>query len=71
MTEVVGPFWKSSYSGTQSNCVEVADTTTGGRAVRDSKNHAGPMLTFAPGGWQAFLVGARSGEFGHSALREY
>lgn len=67
MTEVVGPFWKSSYSGTQSNCVEVADTTIGGRAVRDSKDQVGPVLTFGPGGWQAFIAGAKPGVFGHSA----
>lgn len=67
MTEVVGPFRKSSYSGPESNCVEVADTATGGRAVRDSKDQAGPMLTFAPGGWQAFIAGAKPKEFGDSA----
>ncbi|MFI1359651.1 DUF397 domain-containing protein [Streptomyces sp. NPDC020898] len=68
MTEVVGPFRKSSYSGQQGNCIEVAPTTVGGRAVRDSKNAtgAGPILTFAPGGWQAFLVCARTEEFGRS-----
>lgn len=66
MTEVVGPFWKSSYSGTQSNCVEVADTATGGRAVRDSKDQAGPMLTFARPGWRAFLAGTKAGELGRS-----
>ncbi|UIX31918.1 DUF397 domain-containing protein [Streptomyces sp. GQFP] len=66
MTEVAGPFWKSSYSGTQSNCVEVADTTTGGRAVRDSKDPAGPMLTFGPGSWHGFLGGAKAQEFGRS-----
>ncbi|WP_327695621.1 DUF397 domain-containing protein [Streptomyces sp. NBC_00459] len=67
MTEVVGPFRKSSFSGAENNCVEVADTTTGGRAVRDSKNQAdGPLLTFAPGGWQAFLVGAKADDFGRS-----
>lgn len=64
MTEVVGPFWKSSYSGAQSNCVEVAVTATRGSAVRDTKDQASPMLTFGPGGWQAFLAGAKSGEFG-------
>lgn len=66
MTEVVGSFWKSSFSGAENNCVEVADTATGGRAVRDSKDHAGPVLTFAPVGWQAFLAGAQAGEFGQS-----
>ena len=55
MTEVVGSFWKSSYSGQQGDCVEVADTALGGRAVRDSKQPAGPLVTVSPEGWNAFL----------------
>jgi hypothetical protein len=55
VTEVVGPFWKSSYSGTQSNCVEVADTVDNGRAVRDSKQPHGPLLTVSREGWRAFI----------------
>ncbi|NEC91267.1 DUF397 domain-containing protein [Streptomyces sp. SID12501] len=64
MTEVVGPFRKSSYSGQQGNCIEVAPTTVGGRTVRDSKDQTGPVLTFTPGGWHTFLAGAKSGELG-------
>ncbi|GAA3868648.1 hypothetical protein GCM10023084_22290 [Streptomyces lacrimifluminis] len=61
MTEPIGPFRKSSYSGQENNCVEVATRAVGGRAVRDSKDQAGgPMLTFAPGSWQAFLTGAKA-----------
>jgi hypothetical protein len=67
VTEAAGPFRKSSFSGAENNCVEVADTSTGGRAVRDSKDQAGPMLTFAPAGRQAFLAGARSEEFSPAA----
>jgi hypothetical protein len=66
VTEVVGPFRKSSYSGQQGNCIEVAPTAVGGRAVRDSKDQAGPVLAFARSGWQAFLAGAQAGEFGLS-----
>ncbi|MGN5379132.1 DUF397 domain-containing protein [Streptomyces sp. MUSC 14] len=55
MTEVIGPFRKSSYSGAQSNCVEVADTTDNGRAVRDSKHQHGPLLTVSRDSWHAFL----------------
>ncbi|MFS4107384.1 MULTISPECIES: DUF397 domain-containing protein [unclassified Streptomyces] len=55
MTEVVGSFWKSSYSGQEGNCVEVADTTDHGRAVRDSKQPDGPLLTVSREGWRAFL----------------
>jgi hypothetical protein len=31
--------------------------------VRDSKDHQGPVLTFTPGEWQAFLDGVHGGEF--------
>ena len=31
--------------------------------VRDSKNPDGPVLTFTPDEWQAFLTGAQAGEF--------
>ena len=55
MTEVVSPFWKSSYSGQENNCVEVADTAPGGRAVRDSKQQDGPLLVLSRESWQAFL----------------
>lgn len=54
MTEVIGPFRKSSYSGAQSNCVEVASTAEG-RAVRDSKQDNGPLLTVSRDSWQAFI----------------
>jgi hypothetical protein len=53
---------KSTYSGND-GCVEVADLPGGGRAVRDSKNPSAGMLTFTPGEWDAFLKGARAGEF--------
>ncbi|MGW6013027.1 DUF397 domain-containing protein [Streptomyces sp. NPDC055210] len=57
MPEAIGPFRKSSYSGAESNCVEVADTAVGGRAVRDSKQPESdaPVLTVSREGWQAFL----------------
>ncbi|MGW1600877.1 DUF397 domain-containing protein [Streptomyces eurythermus] len=55
MTEVEGAFWKSSYSGQHGDCVEVADTTGNGRAVRDSKQHDGPLLTVSRDSWQAFI----------------
>ncbi|MEU0738276.1 DUF397 domain-containing protein [Streptomyces sp. NPDC006134] len=55
MTEVIGPFRKSSYSGAESNCVEVAPTAGNGRAVRDSKRQDGPLVIVSREGWQAFL----------------
>ncbi|MFE9678431.1 DUF397 domain-containing protein [Streptomyces sp. NPDC006259] len=55
MTEVVGSFRKSSYSGQQGDCVEVAATTADDRAVRDSKRQDGPLIAVSGRSWQAFL----------------
>jgi hypothetical protein len=61
---VVGPFVKSTYSGQRGDCVEVAPLFDGGRAVRDSKDQAGPVLSFAPAAWAAFVRDVRGGAFG-------
>jgi hypothetical protein len=54
---------KSRRSGPYSdNCVEVA-FVDGAIAVRDSKNPTGPTLIFTPGEWDAFVEGAKDGEF--------
>ncbi|MFG2371036.1 DUF397 domain-containing protein [Streptomyces sp. NPDC048504] len=58
MTKVVSPFWKSSYSGQENACVEVAHTAAHGRAVRDSKQHPGdgaPLLTVSREAWRSFV----------------
>ncbi|KUN91305.1 toxin-antitoxin system, toxin component [Streptomyces caeruleatus] len=55
MTGVTGSFQRSSYSAQLNECVEVAVTETGGRAVRDSKQHNGPLLIVSRDSWQAFL----------------
>jgi hypothetical protein len=47
----------------QTNCVEVAELP-GRVAMRDSKNPAGPVLTFTHAEWRAFLGGMRGGELG-------
>jgi hypothetical protein len=49
---------KSTYSSAYNGCVEIA--ATGERVlVRDSKDPAGPSLSFAPGEWRVFLVSLR------------
>ncbi|MGI5352304.1 DUF397 domain-containing protein [Streptomyces sp. CA-250714] len=55
---VVGRFRKSSYSGAgqASECVEVARTADGGRAVRDSKDPARGTAYFSPTAWQTFIT---------------
>jgi hypothetical protein len=52
--------------GNGGNCVEMrreGDTIQ----IRDSKNPAGPMLTFTPQEIDAWLDGARNREFDHLA----
>jgi hypothetical protein len=54
--------WRTStYSGGNS-CVEVA-FMDGQVGVRDSKDRQGPMLVFTANEWEAFIGGARDGEF--------
>ncbi|MFI6401655.1 DUF397 domain-containing protein [Streptomyces sp. NPDC050548] len=57
MTEVVGAFRKSSYSAQQGDCVEVADTASHCRAVRDSKHPEddAPLLTVSREAWRSFV----------------
>lgn len=54
---------KSSRSGGNGNCVEVATNLPGIIAVRDSKDRSGPVLVFGPDEWRAFTAGIVSGEF--------
>jgi len=56
-------WFKSSLSGPDQDCVEVAFLGSGKVGVRDSKNRTGPALIFTPGAWNAFVGGARTGEF--------
>ena len=57
---------KSSYSGSNQNCVEVAGDGTR-VLVRDSKDPGGPALIFTPDEWTAFLSAVHGGEFDHLA----
>lgn len=61
MADLTGAIWrKSTRSGNGgSTCVEVADNLPGRVFVRDSKDRSGPILTFAPTAWRAFVGLAR------------
>ncbi|WP_327155245.1 DUF397 domain-containing protein [Streptomyces tubercidicus] len=48
-------FYKSSYSGSQGECVEVARNVPQVTAIRDSKDPAGPCLIVGPGAWGSFI----------------
>jgi hypothetical protein len=58
-----GDWYKSSYSVSNSHCVEARKLSDGRLAVRDSKN-IGPILTFEVKEWHSFMAGVRRGEFG-------
>ncbi|MBO1416997.1 DUF397 domain-containing protein [Streptomyces sp. FH025] len=54
---------KSSFSGPDNECIEVADGFSGVLPVRDSKDPRGPSLLFTADAWTAFITGVRAGEF--------
>jgi hypothetical protein len=49
---------KSSYSGSQANCVEVGNAT-GRVGVRDTKDRQGPTLTVTADAWRHFMTGIK------------
>ncbi|MCM6777968.1 DUF397 domain-containing protein [Nocardia sp. CDC159] len=62
-TDFSGARWfKSSHSGGDRNCVEVAFLPDDSVAVRDSKNQPGPALIFTSADWASFTAAASRGE---------
>ncbi|WP_083863236.1 DUF397 domain-containing protein [Nocardia exalbida] len=62
--DLSGARWfKSSYSASNGQCVEIAHLNDGTVGMRDSKNPTGPALTFTPGAWDTFLTATQDGEF--------
>jgi hypothetical protein len=54
---------KSSYSGSQANCVEAASIPDA-VAVRDSKDPDGPRLVVSPAGWRSFTASVKVSQRG-------
>ena len=62
-TDLARAQWRKSVrSNGGDNCVEVAFLGDG-VAVRDSKNPGDGILLFTRGEWEAFIGGAKDGEF--------
>ena len=62
MVDLSSAVWRKSTYSNANGCVEVAfiDNRV---AVRDSKDRTGPVLVFDRHEWEAFIGGARDGEF--------
>jgi Domain of unknown function (DUF397) len=54
--------WRKSTRSSVNGCVEVAFVAER-IAVRDTKDPNGPVLVFTAHEWDAFIGGARKGEF--------
>jgi len=55
--------WFKSSASAAGNCVEVAYLPDQGVAVRDSKDLGKAPHVYTRSEWEAFLVGAKNGEF--------
>jgi hypothetical protein len=63
-TSLEGAVWqKASYSNPTGNCVELTKLADGRIAVRNSRHPAGPALVYERAELDAFLRGAKAGEF--------
>jgi hypothetical protein len=56
---IFGTWRKSSFSGANSNCVEVAHTAIAVIGIRDSKSPTSGTLTLPRTTWAAFLATLR------------
>ena len=62
--DLSGVAWRtSSHSQGENDCVEAAFLPDGGVALRHSRDPEGSVLLYTRGEWDAFLKGAKDGEF--------
>jgi uncharacterized protein DUF397 len=64
LPDLGGASWRtSSHSQSEGECVEAAFLPDGGVAIRNSKDPGGSVLRYTRREWEAFLKGAKDGEF--------
>lgn len=61
-TDSPRPVWRKSSASANQDCVEVAALAGGTRALRDSKNPGGPVVSVGSPGWTAFVAGLKDGD---------
>ncbi len=59
---------KSSYSGANGNCLEIAPTVDGLIAIRNSNRPDDGAILYTKAELSAFLAGAKDGEFDDLAV---
>jgi len=68
--QLVSARWRKSQASNPSGaCVEVAELDGGAVAVRNSRHPSGPALIYTRAEIEAFLIGAKNGEFDDLGLR--
>jgi hypothetical protein len=68
--QLVSAVWrKSRASNPSGSCVEVAELAGDAIAVRNSRYPSGPALIYTRAEIEAFLAGAKNGEFDDLGLR--